>query len=136
MTRSSLALIAVYVPLIVMAGWAATLYFRTVIWHAWREKRLRMREHGIVIAMCASLSADVIEQLYWSTARLMPNAWPAMSWATGPIFGMKVIVLFGAMAAISAWHQAARGHSIFQKLVIMAAGLYLGAFLTLLMMFR
>lgn len=136
MSHGSIALIAIYVPLVVVAAWAVWLYGRSILWPAIRQGKFAIAEHGIVLAMVATLSADVIEQGYWMTARILPNHWDKLSWAVPAVFSMKLIAMTGAMCAISAWHQAVDGKGIMRRLAGIVLLLYAGAYVTLAYMMR
>ena len=129
-------LIAVYAPLVVVAAWAVVLYGKSVLLPALLKRKLSFREHGIVLAMCGSLSSDVIEQIYWATARLVPSSWNNLSWATGAVFSMKLVALFGAMCAIAAWHQAVEGRLIIKRISAIVISVYLVALTILFTLYR
>ena len=123
---------ALNLPLLVLAVATAYLFARDVLLPAWRKGELSLRHHGLPGCIVLGFSADVVQTLYYGLGRLMPDLWPTLYYAYGPLSVVRLAVVAASLLALATYAAIAGWRMRWAHLTLAAAALWAAAFAALL----
>lgn len=125
------ALKAVYFPLVFMAG-LALFHISRAFYYSAKKDSFEFRENLLWVALVFMLSADVLENLYYGVARILPALYVPLSYKPEAVLPLKLLILAGAVCARAAYQDSV-GRDWLLKRITQAVQLWLLAFMGFLL---
>ncbi len=132
MNMTNAALIALYIPITLLAAVAAYLYTTGVITPAIKRRVLNLREHGLAIAIVLGLFSDTIESAYYAVIRIINAYHTRPMFETLPNASIKLTILATSVISLATYYRIVDGNSKLITFVLLAAFLWLMSFTALI----
>jgi hypothetical protein len=127
------AFIGLGAPLVYLAGLALFLLLRDVLLPAWARREATLSHHGLPLALALLMGADLLQTVYYASARLFPGML-ADPWHAWPVLiALRALVLSGSLVALATYAAIAGWRTRWPQLVMIALTLWAAAFVALML---
>lgn len=128
---ATLALVAIYVPLVAVVGFAL-VRFAHGLYRIAATNKFRAREHSLWIALVLMMGADFVESLFYGVSRINDAYYLKLGNFVPAVLTMKLLIMAAAIVSVDAYCRILHGKSVWRSVLAFAFGLWAAAFTVLM----